>query len=36
MRMIHKRQCILLEPGITGEVRFVGKLFGVLRHVRTS
>jgi transposase-like protein len=27
MRMIRKRQCILLEPGITGEVRFVNKLF---------
>lgn len=24
--MIRKRQCILLEPGITGEVRFVNKL----------
>jgi transposase, IS6 family len=23
MRMIRKRQCILLEPGVTGEVRFV-------------
>jgi hypothetical protein len=22
-----KRQCILLEPGVTGEVRFVNKLF---------
>ena len=29
MRMIRKRQCILLEPGITGEVRFVNKLFGL-------
>ena len=27
MRMIRKRQCILLEPGVTGEVRFVNKLF---------
>ena len=27
MRMIRKRQCILLESGITGEVRFVSKLF---------
>ena len=27
--MSRKRQCILLEPGITGEVRFVAKLFGV-------
>ena len=26
MRMIRKRQCILLEPGVTGEVRFVNKL----------
>jgi hypothetical protein len=29
MRMIRKRQCILLEPGATGEVRFVNKLFGL-------
>ena len=29
MRMIRKRQCILLEPGVTGEVRFVSKLFGL-------
>jgi transposase, IS6 family len=29
MRIIRKRQCILLEPGVTGEVRFVAKLFGV-------
>src|SRR5512143_3319710 len=27
MQMIRKRQCILLEPGVTGEVRFVNKLF---------
>jgi transposase, IS6 family len=27
MRMIRKRQCILSEPGVTGEVRFVNKLF---------
>jgi transposase, IS6 family len=27
MRMIRRRQCILLEPGVTGEVRFVNKLF---------
>ena len=27
MRMIHKRQCILLEPGVIGEVRLVNKLF---------
>ena len=27
MRMIRKR--ILLEPGVTGEVRFVNKLFGL-------
>ena len=26
-RMIRKRQCILLEPGVTGEVRLVSKLF---------
>jgi hypothetical protein len=25
--MIRKRQCILLKPGVTGEVRFVNKLF---------
>jgi hypothetical protein len=25
MRMIRKRQCILLVPGIAGEVRFVAK-----------
>ena len=29
MRMIRKRQCICLEPGVTGEVRFVAKLLGV-------
>ena len=29
MRMIRKRQCILAEPGITGEVCFVAKLLGV-------
>ena len=28
MRMIRKRQCILLEPGVTGEVRFVARLLG--------
>ena len=28
MRMIRKRQCICLEPGVMGEVRFVAKLFG--------
>jgi transposase-like protein len=28
MRMIRKRQCILAEPGVTGEVRFA-KLLGV-------
>ena len=27
--MIRKRQCICVEPGVTGEVRFVAKLFGV-------
>ena len=30
MRMLRKRQCILLEPGIAGEMRFVNKLFGLL------
>jgi transposase, IS6 family len=30
MRMLRKRQRILLEPGIAGEVRFVNKLFGLL------
>jgi transposase, IS6 family len=25
-RMIRKRRCICLEPGVTGEVRFVAKL----------
>ena len=29
MRMIRKWQCICLEPGVAGEVRFVAKLFGV-------
>jgi hypothetical protein len=29
MRMIRKGQCLLLEPGIAGEVRFVNKLFGI-------
>jgi hypothetical protein len=29
MRMIRKRQCILLVPGIAGEVRFVAKLLDV-------
>ena len=24
---MRKRQCILLEPGVTGEVRFVNELF---------
>jgi hypothetical protein len=28
MRMIRRRRhCILIEPGVTGEVRFVNKLF---------
>jgi hypothetical protein len=27
MRMIRKRQCILVEPGVTGEVPFVNNLF---------
>ena len=29
MRMVRKRQCICLEPGAAGEVRFVAKLLGV-------
>jgi hypothetical protein len=28
MWMIRKRQCICLGPGVTGEVRFLAKLFG--------
>jgi IS6 family transposase len=27
MRMIRKRQCLMLESGSTGEVRFVNRLF---------
>ena len=27
MRMIRKRQCLLLEPGTAGEVHFVNRLF---------
>ena len=27
MRMIWKRHCIMIEPGVTGEVRVVNKLF---------
>ena len=27
MRMIRKRQCLMLESGTTGEVRFVNRLF---------
>jgi transposase, IS6 family len=27
MRMIRKRQCLMLEPGTAGEVRFVNRLF---------
>jgi transposase-like protein len=27
MRMIRKRQCLMLEPGTTGEARFVNRLF---------
>jgi transposase, IS6 family len=27
MRMIRKGQCLLLEPGTAGEVRFVNRLF---------
>jgi IS6 family transposase len=30
MRMLRKRQCILLQPAMAGEVRFVNKLFGLL------
>jgi transposase, IS6 family len=26
-RMIRKRQCLMLEPGTTGEARFVNRLF---------
>ena len=29
MRMIRRRHCILLEPGVMGEVRFVNKLFAL-------
>lgn len=29
MRMIRKRQCILLKPGVAGETHFFNKLFGV-------
>ena len=27
VRMIRKRQCLMLESGTTGEVRFVNRLF---------
>jgi IS6 family transposase len=27
MRMIRRCHCMLIEPGVTGEVRFVNKLF---------
>jgi IS6 family transposase len=27
MRMIRRRHCILIEPRVIGEVRFVNKLF---------
>jgi hypothetical protein len=27
MRMIRKRQCLMLEPGAAGEIRFVNRLF---------
>jgi hypothetical protein len=27
MRMVRKRQCLMLEPGTVGEVRFVNRLF---------
>lgn len=29
MRMIRKRQCILLQSGVAAEVRFFNKLFGI-------
>jgi transposase, IS6 family len=29
MRMIRKLQCILLRPGVSAEVRFFNKLFGI-------
>ena len=32
MRMILKRQCILLNPGVTSEVQFFNKLFGVYAY----
>ena len=35
MRMIRKRQCICLELGVTGEVRFVAKLFGSMPESRS-
>ena len=27
MRMIRKRHCLLLDPGVAGEIRFVNRLF---------
>ncbi len=29
MRMIRKLQCIPLRPGVSAEVRFFNKLFGI-------
>ena len=29
MRMIRRRHCILCEPGVTGEIRFVNKPFDI-------
>jgi hypothetical protein len=29
MRMIRKGHCLMLEPGTTGEVRFVNRLFRI-------
>jgi hypothetical protein len=34
MRMIRRRHCILIEPGVTGEVRFVNKLFDLAAYPR--
>jgi len=28
MRMIHRRQCILCQPRVAGEIQFVNTLFG--------
>jgi transposase, IS6 family len=29
MRIIRRRHCMLIEPGVTGEVRFINRLFGL-------